>query len=258
MPSASAFAARHRQRVGVVEAERDRGLQPARREPAIQLVERGIAVALEQLANDRSGVLRVEVDRAAGERLLEDAGVAEAGLVDARPAGAGERLGEDLAEHVRLGEPLRADDQGRRVGSDGRPARHERAGPSAMQTPTHRRNSPTGRRALLGLLGPAPCPTLGRFGVAEACPSLASLRCRGELSCELGRCAASGRRRRRHDPAESVHRRGQPRHPGEPGRRARGDGADRRRRHRRGRSRARCRGWPTRRTAAIWWWSTSS
>ncbi len=98
-----------------------------RREPAVQLVERRIAVALEQLANDRPGVLRIEVDGAAGERLLEDAGVAEAGLVDSGPAGAGKRLSEDLAEHVRLGESLGADDQGRRLGSDGAAREQERA-----------------------------------------------------------------------------------------------------------------------------------
>ena len=110
------FGPRHRQRVGVVEAERNRGLQLARCEPAIQLLERRIAVTLEQLANDRSGVLGVQVDRTAGERLLEDAGVAEAGLVNRGPTRAGKRLRQDLAEHVRLGEPFRADHQGR-VGS---------------------------------------------------------------------------------------------------------------------------------------------
>src|SRR5439155_1548119 len=81
---------------------------------------RRIAIALEQLANDGPGVLRIEVDRAACQRLLEDAGVAEAGLVAGRSARRDEGLRDDLAEDVRLGEPLRSDgERRRRVRSSG-------------------------------------------------------------------------------------------------------------------------------------------
>ena len=92
MPSARARRLAHRQRIGVVEAERHRGLQAARREPAVELVEVGIALALEQLAHDRAGVLGIDVDRAARQRLLEDAGVAEALAVLGRDAAAPQRL----------------------------------------------------------------------------------------------------------------------------------------------------------------------
>jgi hypothetical protein len=110
----------HRQRIGVVEAERHRRHQAARRQPAVELLERRVALALEQLTHDRAGVLGIEVDRPAGECLLEDAGVAQALAMHRRPAGSDQGLGDDLAEHVRLGEALRTDDHaglfGRREG----------------------------------------------------------------------------------------------------------------------------------------------
>ena len=61
-------------------------------------------VGLQDFPRDGAGVLGVDVDAAALQRLLEDRGVAEARLV--RAAGG---LGEDLAEDVGLGEALGAD-----------------------------------------------------------------------------------------------------------------------------------------------------
>jgi hypothetical protein len=59
---------------------------------------------LEDLARDRAGVLGIEVDRARLQRFEQDCGVPQAGLV--RALG---RLADDLAEHVGLGKPFRAD-----------------------------------------------------------------------------------------------------------------------------------------------------
>ncbi len=118
MPSARAFFAVIASAYVLLKPNGIADLQAARCEPAVQLVERRIALALQQLANDRSGVLGVEIDRARRQRLLEDSGVAEAGLVHGRPARGDERLGEDLAQDVRLGESLRPDDERRRSGGD--------------------------------------------------------------------------------------------------------------------------------------------
>ena len=117
----------HRQRISVVEAERHRHFQAVRREPAVQLGKRRIAFALQQFANDRAGVLGINVDRSRRERLLEDPGVAQALLVLGGDAGVLQGLTNDLAEDVRLGEALRADGERRRRNRGG--ACRKRDGP---------------------------------------------------------------------------------------------------------------------------------
>jgi hypothetical protein len=96
--------------------------QAARLQPAVQLLEGRVALALEQLADDGAGVLGIEIDRPARERLLEDAGIAQALPVYRRRAGGGQCPGDDLAQDVRLGETLRADDDGRLLRRRGRRA----------------------------------------------------------------------------------------------------------------------------------------
>ncbi len=156
----------HRQRVGVVEAQRHRGLQPARRQQAVQLVDRGRARPgrlrqAQQLARDRAGVLGVDVDRAAGERPFEDAGVAQPRAVLGRDAGVQQRLPHQLAEHVALGEALRADDHrrlGRRRAAADEQRQHGGEQPSHPAIVAHppgglARRAVTGRRVGLSRVG---------------------------------------------------------------------------------------------------------
>jgi hypothetical protein len=135
----------HRQGVGVVEAERHRGLQAARRQQAVQVLDRragGIRrLAPQQLAHDGAGVLRVDVDRAARECLRQDAGVAQALAVLCRDAGALQRLPHQLAEHVALREALGADDH--RLGGQRRAtAEAGQAGQEEAQPGSHPERRP--------------------------------------------------------------------------------------------------------------------
>jgi hypothetical protein len=114
---------RHGQGVRVAEAEWNRRLEPPWREPGVERLQRRAAVTLQELAHDRAGVFRIEVDGAAGQRPLEDARVAEALPVLRRSSGRHQRPRDDLAQDVRLGEALRADDHRFLLGGSGPGAR---------------------------------------------------------------------------------------------------------------------------------------
>jgi hypothetical protein len=68
---------RHRNRVGVAEAERHRDAEAVRCKLTPQRLQVCRLAAIEELERERSGVLRIEVDRAVLERCKNDRGVAE-------------------------------------------------------------------------------------------------------------------------------------------------------------------------------------
>ena len=114
VPSSRVVGA-HRQRVGIVEAQRHRDGEPHRRELGVELGQRRHAVELQDFLGDRAGVFGIDVDAAGRERVQHDGRVAQALAVRrARLAGGLRGLLEDLAEDVRLGEALGADIEGRR------------------------------------------------------------------------------------------------------------------------------------------------
>ena len=179
----------HRERIAVVEAQRHRGLQPAWREPRVQLGERRVAFLLQQLADDAVPVyFGIDVDRAGGERLLEDAGVAEPLAVLGRDAGLLQRLRDDLAEDVRLGEALRADGDGA-GGTGGEPEKKDGARP---EEGAHRRD----------------CRRVHRSGDGRNRSDRASPTCR--LYRQLTAMGSSGRSRRCEAGQAGRHRRTDP------------------------------------------------
>ena len=93
----------HAERIAIAETQRDPRGQSERLEALVQRGETETLFGLEDLARDRAGVLRIEIDRARLERLEQDRGVAEPGLV-----GRADALREDLAEDEGLGEALGA------------------------------------------------------------------------------------------------------------------------------------------------------
>ena len=106
----SCIARAHCKRVAVVEAQRNRHRQPARRQARIQLRQWRHVGQLEDLARDRAGVIGIDIDAAAFERIEQDGRVAHSALVHGRrSARALCRLRNDLAEDVGLGEALRTD-----------------------------------------------------------------------------------------------------------------------------------------------------
>ncbi len=108
-------------RVTVGKAERDARGEAKRREPCIQRGKIEVLLGLQDLARDRAGVLRVNVDCAGGERFLEDRGVAEALSKFGARATALRLLCEEFAEHIGFGEALGADLQRRFVSGAGEP-----------------------------------------------------------------------------------------------------------------------------------------
>src|SRR5205814_10245260 len=117
-------------------------------------------------------------DAAARQRLLEDAGVAQALLVDRRDAGLLQGLVDDLAEDVGLGEALGADDQ--LVGRDCRGAdEHEQQG----RAPALHARSTSGLSGLGGLpaFGPKPRPAIrlsaARSAIARRVATVALAMC---------------------------------------------------------------------------------
>ena len=105
----------HRQRIGVLKAERHADPQAQRLEIAPHRGQVGRLRVLQDLGVDGAAVLGVDVDRAGLQRLEHDRGVAQALPV----LGLGVRrsgLRDHLAEDVRLGEALGADRQRVAVG----------------------------------------------------------------------------------------------------------------------------------------------
>src|SRR5882762_7537613 len=92
------------QRVAVAEAQRQRSGKTQRGEPAIDFAELQPVFGAQDFIGDRAGVFRIDIDGVVLERGNEDRRIAEPRLVLAAC-----RLREDLAEDVRLREPLRAD-----------------------------------------------------------------------------------------------------------------------------------------------------
>src|SRR6185503_5605615 len=109
-PEALGLLAAHPERIAVAETEGN-----ARRQTeAVQLFVDGVQIEavlrLQDLARDGAGVLRIDVDRPRLQRLEQDRGIAEPGLVRAMRG-----LRNDLAEDVGLGEALGANGQGLRA-----------------------------------------------------------------------------------------------------------------------------------------------
>ncbi len=105
----------HRQRIGIVEAQRNTDRQPHWRQFGVEFGQRGNAVELEDFLGDRAGVFGVDVDAAGRERVQHDCRIAQALAVRrTRLAGRLRGLRQDLAQDVRLRETLGAHIQRRR------------------------------------------------------------------------------------------------------------------------------------------------
>jgi len=104
-----------RQRVGIVEAERNSNRETYRAKLRVELGKRRHRVELENFLRDRAGVFGVDVDVAARERVQHNRSVAEPLLMHrGRLAGSVRGLLDDLPKDVALGEALRADVERRR------------------------------------------------------------------------------------------------------------------------------------------------
>src|SRR5205814_6459068 len=100
----------HAERIGVVEAERYGNAETMLSDCRVQVLHRCGFTSPEQLEGDRPCIFGIDVDRAAFERGKDNRRIAEPRVVrGCRFAGLTHRLRNDLAEDVRLGEPLRAD-----------------------------------------------------------------------------------------------------------------------------------------------------
>ena len=123
------IVAAHRQRVRVVEPERDADREPHRTQLLIQLRKRGHRVELQYFLGDRARVLGIHVDVARRERVQDDRRIAQTLLMRrARFARRLRGLPDDLSENVRLGEALRADVQRRCRRCNGERMREKRDG----------------------------------------------------------------------------------------------------------------------------------